>query len=68
MLSFTRKASVHIAKQRLQEVLSSDRITCQKDLVPELKDDLYTTLSKYIDINPDVFNIQLKHSGIYIKF
>lgn len=68
MLNLTKKASVHVAKQRLHDVLSSDRITCQNDLVPELKDDLYRTLSKYIDINSDAFNIQLKHSEIYIKF
>lgn len=68
MLTIVKKSSVHVAKQRLHDVLSSDRITCQTDLVPELKDDLYTTLSKYIDLDSSNFNVQLKHSEIYIKF
>lgn len=68
MISVCKKTSVHIAKQRLQEVLSSDRLTCKTDLVPELKDDLYATLSKYIDLDPRTFDLQLKHSEIHIKF
>lgn len=68
MISVSQKSSVHIAKQRLQGVLSSDRLTCKTELVPALKEDLYATLSKYVDIDPHTFNVHLKHSEIHIKF
>ncbi len=68
MISIAKKSSVHIAKQRLQGVLSSDRLTCKPELVPELQSDLYSTLSKYIDIDRHNFKVELKHSEINIKF
>lgn len=63
-----RKNSVNIAKDRLELLLSSDRITCTVDYIPYIKEDLYSTLSKYIEIKEEDFDIQITRNEIHIKF
>ena len=43
-------ASVFIAKDRLRNLLVSDRVNCTHDSFEKMEKDLYRTISKYIDI------------------
>lgn len=63
-----KKSSVSIAKDRLCTLLSSDRTTCQSDLIPYMQEELYTVLSKYIELHKEKIEIQLTHSEIRIKY
>ena len=45
--------SVSVAKERLKNLLVSDRIQCAPDAVDRLSKDLYYTVSKYMEITPE---------------
>lgn len=60
--------SVHIAKERLKNLLVSDRIQCTPDVVDKLTKDLYQAVSKYIEIEPENINIEITRSDIHIKY
>ena len=51
--------SVFVAKERLKNLLISDRIQCTPDAADRLTKDLYLTVSKYMEINPDHFDIEI---------
>ena len=58
--------SVFVAKERLKNLLISDRIQCTPDAADRLTKDLYLTVSKYMEINPD--HLTLRSQGmIYIS-
>ena len=60
--------SVSIAKERLHNLLISDRIQCTPDVVDRLTSDLYNTVSKYVEIKPVDFNIEITRTDIHIKY
>lgn len=60
--------SVSIAKERLKSLLVSDRIQCTPDAVERMKADLYYTVSKYMEIKPEDFDVSITHSDIHIKY
>ncbi|MFI3172125.1 MAG: cell division topological specificity factor MinE [Eubacteriales bacterium] len=60
--------SVTIAKQRLKQLLYADRSNCTPELISQMKDDLYHTISKYIEIEPDHFELTLTRKEMYIKY
>ena len=60
--------SVSIAKERLRNLLISDRIQCAPDVVDRLTSDLYSTVSKYVAIRPEDFNIEITRTDIHIKY
>ncbi|MBU3839497.1 MAG: cell division topological specificity factor MinE [Candidatus Ruminococcus intestinipullorum] len=60
-------ASVHIAKDRLRNLLIADRLQCTPDISERLTTELYQTISKYIELKPDELQIQITHSDIHIK-
>ena len=60
--------SVSIAKERLRNLLISDRIQCAPDVVDRLTSDLYSTVSKYVEIIPEDFNIEITRTDIHIKY
>ena len=62
-----RNASVSIAKDRLKTLLVSDRVNCTPDTLNKIQSELYKTLSKYIEIVPEEFDIKMTNSAIYIK-
>lgn len=64
----SRQSSVYVAKQRLHQLLSSDRVHCTPDLVNQMQDDIYATISKYIEITPDKFELNLTRTDIHIRF
>ncbi len=63
-----KNASVSIAKQRLQNVLSSDRTQCAPDKVLQLKQDMFFVVSKYIQIKEDHFDLEFTRSDIHIRY
>ena len=60
--------SVSIAKERLRNLLISDRIQCAPDAVDRLTSDLYSTVSKYVEIRPEDFSIEITRTDIHIKY
>lgn len=62
-----RKPSVLIAKDRLKVLLVSDRINCTPDAIEKIPFELYKTLSKYVEITPDEFDVQITRSAIFIN-
>ena len=59
--------SVFVAKERLKNLLISDRIQCTPDAADRLTKDLYLTVSKYMEINPDHFDIEITRNDIHIN-
>lgn len=43
--------SVHIAKDRLRNLLIADRLMCTPDMSERMTSDIYYTISKYIELN-----------------
>jgi len=62
-----RNASVSIAKDRLKTLLVSDRVNCTPDTFEKIQSELYKTISKYIEIIPEEFDVKMTRSYIYIK-
>lgn len=60
--------SVSVAKERLKNLLISDRIQCAPDAVDRLSNDLYHTVSKYMEIRRENFDITVTRTDIHIKY
>ena len=60
--------SVSVAKERLRNLLVSDRIQCAPDSVDRLSADLYHTVSKYVEIKPENFDIEITRTDIHIRY
>nr|WP_294492265.1 cell division topological specificity factor MinE [uncultured Mediterraneibacter sp.] len=60
--------SVCIAKERLKNLLVSDRMQCTPDAVERLTKDLYQTVSKYMEIEQDKISIEITRNDIHIKY
>lgn len=61
-------ASVFIAKERLKNLLESDRIQCTPDSVERLTKELYQTVSKYMDVERADLDIVITRNDIHIKY
>ena len=59
------KKSAKIAKERLQIVVSHQRVdsNTDTDFMPKLRQELITVISKYINIDPERINVQLQKDG-----
>ena len=62
-----KKPSVIIAKDRLKALLVSDRVNCTPDTFEKMKLELYKTVSKYLDVKPEAFTVEITHTDIHIK-
>lgn len=60
--------SVSIAKERLKNLLIADRMHCTADVTEQMKNDLYHVVSKYTEINPEHFSIDITRNDIHIKY
>ena len=60
--------SVTIAKDRLRNLLITDRIQCTPDMIEFLTSGLYQTISKYIEISPEQFDVKITRTDIHIKY
>lgn len=59
--------SVEIAKERVRSLVVADRMKCTPDIVEKMSNDIYITISKYIDIKPEQLDIEISRSDIHIK-
>ena len=62
-----KTASVSVAKDRLKALLVSDRVNCTPDAFEKIKQELFTTVSKYLDVASDEFEVQITRTDIHIK-
>lgn len=63
-----RVRSVVIAKDRLKNLITADRIHCTPDNIKLMSTEIYQTLSKYIEMTPDDFQIKYTHTDIHIHY
>lgn len=61
-----KNGSVLIAKDRLKSLLASDRISCTPDTLEKIHTELFQTISKYIEIIPEEFDVEMTSSYIHI--
>lgn len=59
-------SSVSVAKERLKSLLVSDRVNCTPDTFEKIHSELYKTVSKYIEVVPEEFDIKMTSSYIHI--
>lgn len=60
-------SSVSVAKDRLKTLLVSDRVNCTPDTLEKIHAELYKTISKYMEIIPEEFDVKMTRSYIHIK-
>ncbi|MGL4865993.1 MAG: cell division topological specificity factor MinE [Cetobacterium sp.] len=60
---FSRGKSKTIAKDRLKFVLIHDRSTISPKVLEDLKNDIITVISKYIEIDIESLNLELSQSS-----
>ena len=59
--------SVDIAKDRIKALLVSDRVNCTPDTIEKIQNELYRTISKYMPVEAEHFEVRLTRSYIYIQ-
>ena len=57
----SEKKSGQIAKERLQVVLINDRASVSPEVMEQLKSDIITVISKYMEINRNEMEITLEN-------
>lgn len=62
-----RNTSVSVAKDRIRTLLVSERVNCTPDTFEKICTELYKTVSKYIEVEPEKFDVKMTNSGIYIR-
>lgn len=62
-----KTSSVLVAKDRLKVLLVSDRVNCTPDALEKIRLELYRTISKYIDVTPENFDVQISRTNIHIN-
>ena len=63
----TRKPSVSIARDKLRSLIVSDRMQCQPDTYEFLCRELYRTVSKYMKVTEEHFDVEITRSRITIE-
>ena len=59
--------SVDIEKDRIKALLVSDRVNCTPDTFEKIQSELYKTITKYMTVDPEKFQVKLNRSYIYIQ-
>ena len=62
-----KMSSVNVAKDRLKILLVSDRVNCTPDILDKIKLELFKTVSKYLDVVQEEFEVQISRTDIHIK-
>ena len=62
-----KSSSVSIAKNRLRALVVSDRVQCTPSVYDHICRDLYHTLSKYVELTEDDFQVEINRSQIVIR-
>ena len=63
-----RKSSVSIAKDRIKALIISDRVHCTPDAYENICRELYSSLSKYMELTEDDFRVQITRTHLLIDF
>lgn len=63
-----KKSSVSIAKERLLQLLTSDRVSSFPESHDMICNELYHVLSKYIPISENDFCVEINRTHILIRF
>ncbi len=56
---FKKKTSSNVAKDRLKLVLVSDRAGCSPEIMEQIKNDIITVISRYIEIDMEGLDIKI---------
>ncbi|MCI8581623.1 MAG: cell division topological specificity factor MinE [Dorea sp.] len=62
-----KRSSVRIAKERLEALVTSDRVHCKPKEYDLICHELYRTLSKYMEITKEDFQVCITRSAIHIQ-
>lgn len=57
---FRKKNSGEIARNRLKLLLVADKAECSPEIMQMIKDDMIRVVSRYMDIDSDAIEIQMK--------
>ena len=60
--------TVSVAQERLKNLLISDRMQCTPEAADKLAGDLYHTVSKYMEIKREDFDITVTRTDIHIRY
>ena len=60
---FKKKSSGDVAKDRLKLLLVSDRANCSPEVMEMIKNDIIEVISKYMDIDTEGIDIQIKQTA-----
>ena len=63
-----KKSSGFIAKNRLRQLVTTDRVLCLPDSYDRIRMEIFNVLSKYIDITEDKFHIEIERKRLIIHF
>ena len=63
-----RKSSVSIAKDRIKALIISDRGHCTPDAYENICRELYSSLSKYMELTEDDFRVDINRTQVIITF
>lgn len=61
-----RTPSVPVAKERLKAILAAERTQCKPDTYEHLCRELFRTVSKYMKVTEEQFDVELTRSKITI--
>ncbi len=63
-----KKSSVSIAKNRLKQLITSDRVQCMPDSYDKICHELFNILSKYMELTEENFQVEIERTHILIRF
>lgn len=69
---FFKANSGKVARDRLKDVVLSDRLGCSTETTERIKKDITDVLSRYMELDPEGLQLQFdtgktKQGGIYVK-
>ena len=63
-----RKSSVSIARDRVKALVISDRVHCRPDAYDNICRELFISLSKYMELTEDDFQVNINRTQVIITF
>lgn len=63
-----KRSSVSIARNRLKALVTSDRVNCSPDAYEDICRELFETLSKYMELTEDNFDVEINRNQVIITF
>lgn len=63
-----RKSSVSIARDRVKALVISDRVHCAPDAYDNICRELFISLSKYMELTEDDFQVNINRTQVIITF